>query len=174
MRSQAAIWVNVLIPGAGLIILRREWLGLTVALLFGVLAASGIWGCLITPASVGTWSVGLLLAGAALIWLGGQFLLRRQLAVFSDPSLAGEVERLRQQAADSASAGDYSQALSMLRLALSLNDEDLDTLVQEADLLTALGRFREARRAWRQVERLDRRQRYRRRIVEALQRLPAG
>ena len=174
MRSQAAIWVNVLIPGAGLIILRREWLGSTVALLFGMLAGSGIWGCLITPASVGAWTVGLMLTGAALIWLGGQVLLRRQLAVFNDPSRAREVERLRQQAADSASAGNYTEALSMLRLALSLNDEDLDTLVQQADLLTALGRFREARRAWRQVEWLDRRRHYRRRVVEALQHLPTG
>ena len=174
MRSQAAIWVNVLIPGAGLIVLRREWLGSAVALLFGMLAGSGIWGCLISPASAGTWTVALTLTGAALIWLGGQILLHRQLAVFNDPSLALEVERLRQQAADSAGAGNYTEALSMLRLALSLNDEDLDTLVQQADLLTTLGRFREARRAWRQVEQLDRRQRYRRRIVEALQRLPAG
>ena len=44
MRKAIAIWMNLLVPGTGLILLRREWLGLAMAMLFCVCAQVGLWG----------------------------------------------------------------------------------------------------------------------------------
>ncbi len=173
MRARAAILLNLLLPGSGLILLRREWLGAAIAVLFGLLAEVAIWGCLIAPASLPTWTVTASLIAAAVIWLAAQFLLRRQLAAFDTPAVGRELEHLRRQAAQLLAAGRPDQALETLALALALNDEDVETLVQQADLLQRLGRADDAKRIWRQVRRLDRAHRYTPPDADAAADLPA-
>lgn len=173
MRRQAAIIVNLFIPGAGLILLRREWLGAALALLFGVLVELGLWGCLIEPARTPLWSAVVCLVGGASVWLWGQVLLRRRMVEVSAPEIGAEVERLRDQAAEQMARERYEEAWGSVRMALSIDDEDVETNVLCADLLTVLGRFDEARRSWLAVEQLDGAGLYRRRVSEALQRLPS-
>lgn len=173
MRKWVAIVCNVIVPGAGLIVLQREWLGATLALVFGVTATVGVWSVWITPASVPTWAsvCALVLAGGC--WLVGQVVLRRRVMSYLDADVLAEVKSLREQALERTSAGDYDAAHRLLRFALTLNDEDVETNVQLAELLTLVGRFRPARRAWQRVDRLDRAGAYRRHVAAALDRLPA-
>jgi hypothetical protein len=174
MRARAAIALNLLLPGSGLILLRREWLGAAVAVLFGLLTEVGIWGCLIAPAAVPTWVVTASLVAAGVLWLGAQVLLRRQLATFETPAVRRELEHLRRQAAQLLAAGDTDQALDTLAVALALNDEDLESLVQQAELLTRLGRTHDAQRVWRQIRQLDRTHRYLPRAADPAGELTGG
>lgn len=173
MRRWLAIACNLLVPGSGLVLLQREWLGCTLALIFALFGTLGMWAVFITPASVptGTATVALLVAAAA--WLIAQIVLRRRLAAFRDPAVLDEVRRLRAEAGQRAADADYEAAFKLLRVALTLDDEDLETNVQLAETLTLLGRLRPARQAWRRVERLDRAGLYRRHVAVALDRLPA-
>lgn len=173
MRKWAAIACNFLVPGSGLIVLQRDWLGATLALAFGVAGTIGVWSIWITPAAVPAWASisSLTLAGAC--WIAGQAVLKRRLATYHDADAEAELKSLREQAMERTSAGDYDAAHRLLRYALSLDDEDVETNVQIAELLTLVGRFRPARRAWQRVDRLDRSGAYRRHVAAALDRLPA-
>jgi len=173
MRTWLAILCNIAVPGSGLILLQKEWLGVTLSLLFGLAATAGLWAVFITPASVPGWLAGASLTAAAVCWMGGQYVLRSRLRTFGDPAIAREVRALREQATQRAAWGDYEEAGNLLSVALALDDEDLETNVQLAELLTLLGRFEPARRAWLRVGRLDRRGAYRRHVAEALDQLPA-
>ncbi|UCG32113.1 MAG: hypothetical protein JSU68_10650 [Phycisphaerales bacterium] len=171
MRYQTAIVLNLFVPGTGLILARREWLGIALAALFGVLVQLGLWGCLIEPARVPTWLVATCLAGSALVWLAAQYLLRQRLVLMRNPDVQEELTRLRDQAADHLANGGYKDAWATLQVALAIDDEDLDSNVLVAELLAALGRVDEARKAWRRVAQLDRGGVCRGRTVEGLDRL---
>ena len=172
MRYHAAILLNLLVPGTGLILLRREWLGVALAGLYGVLVQLGLWGCLVAPARMPTWLVVCSLAGGAVVWLAAQVLLRQRLPLLRNPELDKELSTLRDQAAEHAAKGSYDDAWAVLQVALAINDENLETNVQTAELMSTLGRFREARRAWHRVRQLDGEKVYRRRLAEALGDLP--
>ena len=172
MRRRLAIACNLVVPGSGLIVLRREWLGLAVAVLFGVLAEVALLGGLIVPATVPAWVTTLCLSAAVFVWLGAQWRLVARLRVADGPALQGELTSLRERAAAAAAGRSFSQAGDILRVALTLNDEDLPCNVQWAELMTLMGRFPQAERAWNRVLRLDHTGEYRRQALEALASLP--
>jgi tetratricopeptide (TPR) repeat protein len=163
--------VNLLVPGTGLIVVRREWLGLSIALLYTVLAQIGLVGILIAPLLVPQWLVISALGGAATVWLASQWLFLQRLARIRDATSAEELASLRERAQAAMESSDYQAALRLLNLAGELDDEDLETAVARANLLTLLGRFREARSTWHRVRRLDRRGQYAQVAGEALGRL---
>jgi hypothetical protein len=81
MFGQAASWLlNLILPGAGLIVRRREWLGFSLALVFGICGNVALAGWLIAPAAVpgGLTLLAFVLSG--LIWLSAQICLVRQAA----------------------------------------------------------------------------------------------
>ncbi len=174
MRRALAIPCNLLVPGCGLIVLRREWLGLAVAALYGLLGEVVLLGTLIVPGTVPAWVTTACVTGAVLVWLGAQWRLFVGLRAADGPALVRELAILRQQAADAAVNGAYDQACDILRVALALNDEDLACNIQWAELMTLMGRFREARRGWRRVEQLDHGKQHHRAALEALATLPEG
>jgi len=67
--------LNLLLPGAGLILRRHEWVGFLLALVFGLCGNVALAGVLIAPEAVPAWL--RLLAGicTGLIWLVAQLLL---------------------------------------------------------------------------------------------------
>ena len=163
--------VNLLVPGAGLIAARREWLGLTLALLYTLLAQIGLVGILIAPRLVPQWLVVTALAAATGVWLVSQWLFLQRFSRLRDPASAAEIASLRHQAQAAMQAADYHDALQMLTLASELDDEDLETAVDLANLLILLGRFQEARSAWHRVRTLDRHALHTHETEAALQRL---
>ncbi|GJQ25535.1 MAG: hypothetical protein HBSAPP02_05670 [Phycisphaerae bacterium] len=71
-------WVlNILFPGVGLILRRREWLGLTHAVLFSLCANLAIAAWLIAPDAIPGWLAVLATIFTFLAWLAAQGLLAR-------------------------------------------------------------------------------------------------
>lgn len=73
-----ALFLNLLIPGAGLIFRGRHWLGLTLAMLFGVSINTAIAGWLVAPVAIPrfySWTATIL---SATTWVLAQALLLRR------------------------------------------------------------------------------------------------
>lgn len=172
MRKAGAIILNLLVPGAGLILLRREWLGLVLALLFDLCAQIGLWGWWLVPAMIPRWLTGSAWVAVGLVWLGAQYVLVLRLRRAFGPGVDREVERLCQAAAEAMEAGDYRQAEEVLLVALTLNDESPCVNLQWAALMTVLGRFRQARKGWTRVAYLSPDPADHRRAREALAAMP--
>ena len=172
MRRSIAPWLNIIVPGAGLILLRREWLGLVLAMLFCLFAQIGLWGLFIVPASIPGWITAGALAGAGLTWIGAQYTLVIRLRRAFGPGTAREVERLCRLAEEAIAAADYTKAEELLLVAMTLNDEAPRVNVHWAQLMTAMGRFRHARQAWNRVVQLSRTSTEQRQAAEALAALP--
>ncbi len=81
-----ALLLNALIPGAGLILRGRHWLGFALAMLFGLAVNTAIAGWLVAPAAIPrfyTWMATIL---SVVTWILAQTLhLRRRRAVASEP-----------------------------------------------------------------------------------------
>lgn len=78
MRSPLSYLLNILIPGTGLIIHEREWLGFLLALLFGACVNVAIAGRLIAPAAIPTWLTIIAMVLGGFAWVLAQALLWRQ------------------------------------------------------------------------------------------------
>jgi len=174
MRVRSAILCNLLVPGSGLIILRREWLGVSTALLFTILAQGALLGALVLPAAVPVWLTTACFAGALLVWLGAQWRLWVWTRTATGPAVEYEVAELCRRAGEAAVRREYAEAAHILEVARTLDDENVTVNLQWAELTTLMGRFGQARRAWRRVLQLDRSGEHRRRADEALASLPRG
>jgi len=172
MRTRLATVLNLVVPGSGLILLRREWLGLAVALLFTILAEVTLLGVLILPATIPPWMTTLCFSAALLVWLGAQWRLYVRIRIATGPAVERELRLLRQQAAEAVARQAYAEAADILQVVLTLDDEDVPANAQWAELMTLMGRFRQARRAWRRVLQLDRASQHHRQATEALASLP--
>jgi hypothetical protein len=172
MRTRLAILCNLIVPGSGLIVLRREWLGLAAAVLFGVLGQIVLLGLLVVPAAIPGWMTTLSLSAAVFVWLGAQWQLLVRIRTATGPSVERELTVLRRRAAEAVTRREYAEAADILRVALTLNDEDVETNIQWAELMTLTGKLRQADRTWRRVLHLDRNGQHHRRAREALPALP--
>ena len=172
MRKSIAPWLNLVVPGAGLILLRREWLGLVLALLFCLCAQIGLWGWVIVPASIPGWVTSSALAGAGLVWIAAQYTLAIRARRAFGPGLEREIVHLCRLAEEAIAGAEYDKAEELLLVALMLDDEDSRVNTLWARLMTALGRFHHARRAWNRVVQLSREGPERRQAMEALAALP--
>ncbi len=154
MRIRAAFILNLLVPGSGLIVLRREWLGLAITVLFVVFAQIGLVGTWLLPESLpdlvtlGGW------AAAGLVWAGAQWLLWLRRREVAGHGVATELESLCARSAAAVEARDYAGAHDILMVALTLNDEHPEVIRQWAQLMTLMGRFRQARKAWHRLRRM--------------------
>lgn len=154
-RYRAAVVLNLLVPGTGLILLRREWLGLASALLFGLCLEVALFCALISPLSLPFRVQVVAWVAAASIWAAAQLLLRTRLIFLTDPDLPVQIATLRQRAAGALEAGNLGQARGLLRLALAVDDEDPETNACWARLLEALGKPKDASRVWRRLSGLS-------------------
>lgn len=163
-----ALWLNLIAPGAGLAILRREWLGLAAALLFALLAQVALWGLLVIPASIPT---GLSVAagvGAATVWLGAQRISRSRAQVVLGAKARQEIDLLSDRASEAMKHGRLADARDLLTLALAIDDEHLGLHLEWARLMTLTSELRAARRAWRRVIQLDTTGRHRSEAIAAM------
>ena len=168
MSRRRAFLCNIVVPGAGLIALRREWLGFALALLFCLTIQVAVVGSLLTPASVppwGRWSAG---TAALAVWCWSQWLFRRQLSIATGETPERELRLLCRRAAEAVDAERLEEAGDLLRAALTLNDEDVEVNVCWARLQMRMRRRPEARRAWRRVLQLCAKADVRREATEAL------
>ena len=71
-------FLNILIPGAGLIVRCREWLGFSLSLIFAMCGNVAIAGWLIAPHALPSWLTWLAAALTMLAWLLAQLLFWKQ------------------------------------------------------------------------------------------------
>ncbi len=70
--------INFLLPGTGLILVRREWLGFLLAIVFGICGNVALAGWFIAPSAVPLWLTRIAESMTVLAWLVSQILLKRQ------------------------------------------------------------------------------------------------
>ena len=168
MRKWVATVLNVIVPGSGLILLRRAGLGVVLAAVFGLCVQVALWGRWIVPAVVPGWLTASAGAGAGMAWLIAQGALIAQLRLAFRPGAERELVHVCQLIEQAAARGAYQDAEELLHIALALNDEDARVNRLWAEVMTALGRFHHARRAWTRVAQVSTDAADRRQAAEAL------
>ena len=168
-RQTSAIVVNLAVPGGGLIILRREWLGLAIALLFALFGQIAIFGWLIVPLDVPGWMTWTATISAAAIWIAAQWLAIARRRLLATPELAAEVADLEARARAAMAREDWEEARRSLIVATRLDDENVALAAMRAELMTCCGETRRARRVWKRVMALDRDGQYRDQAQRALE-----
>ena len=174
MQTRWATLVNIVVPGAGLIGLRREWLGVAVAILFCVLAEIALLGWLLMPAVIPGWvSAGALVAATA-VWGWSQWLLARWVRLSCGQAAERQLAGLLRRADEARAAAQLDEAADLVRAALRMNDEHVEGLRRWAELMTQTGQRAEAARAWRRVLQLNQDADVRREARAALEELDAS
>jgi hypothetical protein len=161
--------LNLIVPGAGLIVRRREWLGLSLAVVFGLCGNVALAGCLIAPAAIPGWLTILAFVLAGLTWLAAQVLFWRQ--DLSQVRCAHDLSVLLREARSAMDIGDLDPARICLDSAMAMDDENVELHILRARLLTLEGDGPAARKAWRRAAKLDVRKQYRGETERALETL---
>ena len=155
-----------------MIVLRREWLGAVLALLFTVLLQLGLWGLLIIPeefTQLATW--GSLVAALG-VWLAAQWMGVARARAILGPEARQQLQVLLDQAVLDIEQARLADARELLLIALALSDEDPKSRRLWAQLMTLTGNFQAARRGWETVLKLDRAGEYLEEARAALDELP--
>jgi hypothetical protein len=160
-KANYAACLNLLIPGAGVILLGDIWSGLLGGLVFVLSANYALWATLLIPDEFPAWASTLGIGIAAGSYLAAQFRLaqtvrgreREQRAVFRRTAL----EAVRICLAHS----DFAGALAALEPVCDLAGRDLLVAYRLAQSHTGLHDVEAARLAWRRVQALDRHHIYR-------------
>lgn len=161
------VWLlNLVLPGAGLIVRRREWLGVVLALVFGICGNVALAGLLIAPDAIPSWTPWLAVSICVLTWFASQGLLWLQCRRLTD--CARGIESLLSATRAALDQGDIDAALNSLESAVSLDEEHVEVNVLWARLCERQGRSSEARRWWNRVVELDVQRRYRSEAATAL------
>jgi hypothetical protein len=172
VRRRWALSLNVIAPGVGLIILRREWFGLTLTILFVILAQTGVYGLLYHGPGLSPVVAGGAAAAAIVVWVFAQWLVWTRAARVLGAGARRRIRVLLEQAEQAVEARRYADAIELLGVAVAINDEEVNVRLALARLLTVMGHFGEARRAWEAVLDLDVGGALRAEAVAALARLP--
>jgi len=122
-RTGWAIAMNLLAPGAGLVLMRREWLGLCLAVWFTAPAQVAVLGWWVLPDDIPPWMRGAAAALAAIGYLLAQVLLLRRIRWISDPRFAADLDSLFHRCGEAIESGDWITARNMLDVARRLDDE---------------------------------------------------
>ena len=155
IRARWALGLNLIAPGVGSVVLRREWLGLALALLFALLGQVALWGLWITPATAPYALSVAAGVGAGVVWAGAQWLAWSHARKMPDVSALGELDRLRSQADEALAEQRLEEARNLLQIALAINDEDPELHARWGRLMGLTGHRRAARKAWRTVLKLN-------------------
>lgn len=132
------IWMlNLIFPGSGLVLLKREWLGLVLALFFAACVSLFIAGQWIAPVVMPRWLVLGCLVLALLVWLFAQWLgwtRHRELAI-----LHVRANELLARGQTLVGQGDLTAAVTAFDAARALEPERADVLLRLAELLDRTG-----------------------------------
>ena len=161
-----AAWVNLLLPGGGLILLGAVGSGLLAGLLFIACANFALLAVLLFPDDFSgtTQALGIGLAAGA--YVGAQVRVMAQVRRLRAEGTAARRRRALWAARDCLARGEAARAVEALRPLVEEDAQDLLVSYQWAQALTAAGEVTRARDAWQQVRRLDRHGIYKQHIPE--------
>ena len=172
-RLNIARILNLFVPGTGLIVARREWLGVTMVGIFALAANVAIFGRWIEPGVLPRPVWATALAAAFGTWLAAQWALHVQARRLLDPALLEQILTCY-DVADRTLEDDGATAVDALQVALVVDDENVESYARLARASTAAGQPATALRAWRRVRELDRGGTYSVEAREAISRLKTG
>lgn len=158
--------INLIIPGTGLILLRREWVGFLLAIVFSLGANAAIAGFLIAPEAIPFSLSALSVAVAAFAWGLAQILLHRQSKYLA--RTCEDLAALLARSREAMTRGDFEVAGKTLTDAIELDGEDVEAHVLWARYCVQIGDRAQARHVWQRVCKLDSRRRYRSEAIAAL------
>jgi hypothetical protein len=116
--------LNLIVPGSGLMLARRGWLGFALALLFTVSLQVAWWGTWLVPESLSTWMTSLGWFLAALTWLAGQVLAWRRWSAMASGEASRQMVALLTEATRALADGKLDEARLALELAGKVDDEN--------------------------------------------------
>lgn len=152
----ASRWLNLLLPGGGLILAGRLWTGAAVALLFAAFANLALAAALIVPDDVPPWQGGLAIGLAGGVYVGAQVRLalalrqdRRNEAAARRRAVLAEVRELMGR-------GEHRRALEALSALEHLAQTDLLVAYRRAQALSKLDDREAAAKAWARLREMDR------------------
>ncbi len=148
---------------------RREWLGLSLAVVFAICGNITVAGLSIAPLAVPHWLTILAIALGAASWILAQYLCHRQGRIL-DRTGRGLVDLLS-RARVAMGESDWAGAHDALCGGLALDDESVEAHAQMARLHQRLGEHEAMRSEWRRVLSLDCRKQF---AAEARKALAAG
>lgn len=160
--------LNLLLPGTGLIIRRREWFGLFIALFFALCCNVAIAGLHIAPAAVPHWLSHVAVLLVAMTWLLAQIFLYRQGR--EEQRTAHALENILREIQLALDANNVELAGEAVESGLALNEESVELQVLRAQVAKRSGNERALHDACRRVRKLDRHKRYAAEIDAALHR----
>ena len=172
LRLKLAVVVNLLLPGSGMILARQHWSGLAVVVLFTTAAQISLWAVWIAPGAIPQWVTTICLGGVAALWATAQVKLAARIRVLSDPTRISQIRTCYELYDQATADGRYDDARGALDVALTVDDENPETYLRLARLSAIIGKYDEARHAWRLVDKLDRSRIFRREMTEALALFP--
>lgn len=161
-----SLLLNLLVPGAGLILQRREWVGFLLSIVFALGANAAIAGYFIAPEAIPAWLSAAGVGIAAFAWLLSQAMLHRQMRQLSrrNEDLALMLCRSR----EAMERGDIEAVGQTLTEAIQLDDEHVEANVLWARYCVEIGDRDQARRVWQRVCKLDLGRRFRSEAMAAL------
>jgi hypothetical protein len=171
---QSPLWWNLLVPGAGLVLVGAGWNGVLWGLLFVLLVNAAIAATLLFPDDVsGLTRVACWLAAAGVYCVAqAHFLVaarraRAQQTASQRREVLSEVRRLLAE-------GRAEEALAAMGALHAERTRDLLVAYLVAQIHTLRGVREEAIQAWRDLRRLDRHRVYREQVDAALSELTAA
>lgn len=156
-----AQWLNLLVPGAGVVLIGRAWLGLLIGIVFAVLFNGAIVAVGLIPDEVGLTARRLLVLGAAASYILAQFVMTRVVRRHRQAIEASTRFTALRQAQQALVAGDAAGAWAALGPLLPLAETDLHVAYRVAQALSASGDAAAAAAAWEHLRALDRHHVYR-------------
>lgn len=163
--------LNLLFPGAGMILAGAVAGGWIVGLAFTGAACAAVFYTFIAPDSVAPWARAALLGATIGAYAGAQVRLTR---IFRDTAARGATEERRRILGDALSAlreGDPGRAWTLLEPLYRSAPGDLLVAYRAAQILSAGDDAKAAREAWRAVAKLDRHRVFQAQVEQELQRL---
>lgn len=152
---------NLVLPGAGLILLGDVWLGFVVGVLFLAGANLAIAATLLIPDEfTPTWR-GLCIGLACGAYFGAQVRLTGAVRRHGRQQVDAHRRAVLQAAVTALEADAPEQALSEIEALGDARNRDLVVAYRYAQALTASGKVDRARTAWETVRKLDRHHLYR-------------
>ncbi len=134
--------MNIILPGTGLISIRREWLGLSLSILFAICVNIFIAGQWIAPLAIPRWLSFTALGLAAVCWVAAQLLFESFRRAAAEVRL--EIDVLIRQGRADIVEGDGASACAALEAAVALDNECVEALAACIDAYELVGRHAEA------------------------------
>lgn len=171
-RGRWALWLNVLVPGAGLVALQQPMPGLLLTAVFLLSAETALFGLLLVPQAIDGVATTVAATAAGACWFVLQVLLMRRLRELHNPEYRLQAAARIEQAREAVLTGEWALARQLLEEAAQYDPEQPELNWLLAKVCTAVGRSDVAVRQWRRLRQVDHAGRYQADIEQALSARP--